>query len=397
MPNKNGYADRLHAVMTSGGFRLSISRAMKQAAIVGTASLLPLCGCISNVPLPKLPKLASTPGDGALVTLTSPVPIALTAKDLRSVAWIGDSYAIQGNITNPLASSLKARFGDGGVGWIDLYYLGSIDPGVVIRATAGWVPQRNTPTSTGLNLSDIRTTDVAVPSRITVQVNAQKMTLFYYARPGGGTFEWWVDGAPKITVRTASSIPALKSSTISNLSSGSHLFQIRIVSAGTAGILLDGLDARSGTPGVVVHNPGSAGSTTAAWASVNAQLWEAQLAALHPTLVTIMLTPNDQSVLTTVSGQYSNLFTLVNRIRAAVPGVPIILIPSPDNGLHRAPAMAAYNTSQHALAASLSLGYIDVLDPLNPFNPAWFNADLVHPNATGGGLIANLILTGFKI
>jgi lysophospholipase L1-like esterase len=246
-------------------------------------------------------------------------------------------------------------------------------------------------------LSDIRTTNVTVPARITVQVNAQKVTLFYYAQPGGGTFEWWVDGAPKITVRTASSVSALKSSTISNLSSGSHLFQIRIVSAGTAGIVLDGLDARTGSPGVVVHNLGSAGSTTAGWTSVNAHLWQTQLAALHPTLVTIMLTPNDQYVLTTVSAQYSNLLNLVNRIRAAVPGAPVILIPSPDNGLHRTPAMAAYNTSQHALAASLSLGYIDILDPLNPFNPAWFNTDLIHPNATGGAMIANLILTGFKI
>jgi len=330
--------------MPGGGFRLSISRARKQAAIVGTACLLALCGCVSNVPLPKLPKLQSSPAHGAAVKLASPVPIALTANDLRSVAWIGDSYAIQGNITNPFASSLKARFGDGGVVWIDLYYLDSVDPGVVIGATLGWVKQRNTPTSTGLNLSDIRTTNVAVPARITVQVNAQKVTLFYYTQPGGGTFEWWVDGAPKITVHTASSVPALKSSTISNLSSGSHLFQIRIVSAGTAGIVLDGLDARTGTPGVVVHNLGSAGSTTADWAGVNAQLWEAQLAALHPTLVTIMLTPNDQYVLTTVSEQYSNLFNLVNRIRAAVPGVPIILIPSPDNGLHRTPAMAGYNT-----------------------------------------------------
>ena len=370
---------------------------MKLAAILGTGSMMAVCGCISNVPLPKLPKPASTLAQGASAALTSPVPIALTANDLKSVAWIGDSYAVQGNITNPLASSLKARFGDGGVGWIDLYYLDSVNPGVVIGATAGWVKQRNTPTSTGLNLSDIRTTDVSVPARITVQVNAQKVRLFYYTQPGGGTFEWWVDGAPRITVPTASSNPALRSSTISNLSSGSHLFQIRILSAGTAGVVLDGLDARTGTPGVVLHNLGSAGSTTADWTSVNAQLWEAQLAALHPTLVTIMLTPNDQYVLTTASGQYSNLFNLVNRVRAAVPGVPIILIPSPDNGLHRSPAMAAYNTSQRALAASLSLGYIDILDPLNPFNPAWFNADLIHPNATGGAMIANLILTGFKI
>ncbi len=370
---------------------------IKKIVFVATACLLSVCGCVSNRPIPTHSRSESNPARAESAPLPSPVPIALTARDLRSVAWIGDSFAIQGNITNPLTSSLKARYGDGGVGWIDLYYRSSINPGVTIGATPGWVSQRNTPASTGLNLSDIRTSDVAVPARITVRVDAQRVTLFYYAQPGGGTFEWWVDAAQPITINTASSFPALKSSTISNLSSGSHLFQIEILSAGSAGIVLDGLDARSSTHGVVVHNLGSAGSATSCWTSVNAELWEAQLAAIHPSLVAIMLSPNDQALAITVSEQYANLFDLVGRIRQAVPGVPIILIPPPENGLNRTPAMSAYNTSQHELAASLSLGYIDVFDPMEPFNPGWFNSDLLHPNASGGAMIANLILSGFNL
>ena len=313
------------------------------------------------------------------------------------MVWIGDSFATGGNVINPLSANLKSHYGDGGVGWIDLYYQDSINAGVVVGASAGWTSQRNTTTATGLNLSDVRTSDVSTPAKLSVSVSASNVTLFYYTQPGGGTFEWWVDQDQPITIDTNAASPGIGSSTIGNLSDTTHVFQIQIVSAGSAGIALDGMDARSGNPGVVIHNLGSAGSNSGNWVSVDPNLWQTQLAALHPTLAVIMVSPNDQATSISVATQYANLSALIGRIRAAVPNAPIVLAPSPDNGLNRSPSMPAYNTSQQALAAALNVGYIDVLDPMQPFNPAWFNADLLHPNAVGGQLMADIVIQGLNL
>src|SRR5262249_37636392 len=107
--------------------------------------------------------------------------------------------------------------------------------------------------------------------------------------------------------------------------------------------------------------------------------------------------PNDQGGSISGAGQYANLGTLIGRIRTAVSNVPIVLAPSPNNGLNRSPAMTDYNKSQQALASSLNVSYIDVLDPMEPFNRAWFNADLLHPNAVGGLLIGDIVARGLNL
>lgn len=317
--------------------------------------------------------------------------------DLKTIAWIGDSYAIQGTITNPFTEALKATYGDGGVGWIDLYYVSSINPGVVIGGAGNWVSQRNTATSTGVNVSDVQTSDVSTPARITISVASQSATLYYLGQPGGGTFKWWVDKGNPVVIATESGTLGIKTSTIVGLNNAEHLFQIQILSAGTAGITLEGVDARTDPGGVVVHNLGSAGSTTQCWISVDATLWETSLADLRPTLVVIMLTPNDQDASISAEQQAHNIQELVSRIRSATSSsIPIVLAPPPDNGLNRLPAMSDYNSSQKALASSLQIGYIDVFDAIGPFNPLNFNSDLLHPNDYGGNQIALDVLNGLS-
>ena len=375
-------------------------RTIQTRAFLIIACPLLICGCQAPMSLrtkavvPVHQSLRPTNNQAAAPAVAQNV---LTANNLQSVVWISDSFATAENITNPFSSNLKSHYGDGGVGWIDLYYGDSIDPGVVISETQGWVAQRNTSTVTGVNLSDVRTSDVTTPARMVISVNAQTVTLFYYTQPGGGTFQWWVDNQLPITVNTDSPSPAIATSTIGNLSAATHVFQIQIQSAGSAGIVLDGLDARSGSPGVVLHNLGSAGSDTANWAGVDQNLWKAQLSGLGPTLVVIMLSPNDQYASISVSNQYANLATLIGLIQSVAPSVPIFLAPPPDNGLNRSPTMSAYNVSQEALATSLGIGFIDVLDPMEPFNPNWFNADLLHPNDQGGQLIADIVTQGLNL
>jgi lysophospholipase L1-like esterase len=291
---------------------------------------------------------------------------------------------------------LQNQYGNGGVGWVDLYYLSTVQPGVTIGAAGTWISQRQTASSTGLNISDVRTRDVATPARITVSVtaNVTSATLYYYNQPGGGSFQWWVDSTTPIVINTEGTA-GIGISTVTGLSnSAAHTFQLQITSAGSAGIAIDGLDLRSGTSGVVVHNLGSAGSDTNTWVNVNASLWESQLASINPSLVIIMLSPNDQADGISVSKQYTNLTGLINRIRSSVPGIPIILAPPPDNGLNRTPSMSEFNASQSSLAKTAGVGYIDVFDDMGPFNSSYFNSDLLHPNVLGGEMISGFILDG---
>jgi lysophospholipase L1-like esterase len=359
---------------------------MKSAWAFGFC-LFAICGCGGGAP--------TQPS-----TAVSAPKLILTAADLKTIAWIGDSYAVQNNITGPFETALQSKYGNGGIGWIDLYYLSDVQPGVTVGAAGTWAAQRWVPTSTGLNLSDIRTSDVTTPARITVTVeaNTASATLFYLQQPGGGTFKWWVDSSAAITINAAAASTSIGTSVISGLSnSDAHTFQLQIVSAGTAGICIEGMDLRSSTSGVVVHNLGSAGSDTNNWAGVNAALWESQLATVDPSMVIIMLTPNDQAAGISVSQEAANLATLIARIRDAMPNVPIILAPPPDNGLNRTPSMAEYNTSQAGLAKTLGVGYIDVLDPMGPFNASYFDSDLMHPNEEGGSVISTLVLDGINL
>ncbi len=327
-----------------------------------------------------------------------------------SVAWVGDSYAVNETITTPFRTALQTQFGVGGYGWVDLYYLSSVQPGIAVGAAGTWTPQRQTAGSTGLNISDIRTSDTATPARVTVTVqqDTASATLFYLKQPGGGTFQWWVDAATPIVISTAAASTSIGTSTITGLSNSSaHTFQVQITAAGSAGICIEGMDLRSVNPGVVVHNLGSAGSDTGNWVAVNAGLWESQLAAVTPSLVVIMLSPNDQADSITVLQQYTNLSNLITRIRAAVPGVSILLAAPPDNGLGRSPTMSAYAGSQNTLAAAVGVGFINTLQGVNSaalvdtgsgaFNPLWFNNDLLHPNVPGGQVISNVILQGLTL
>lgn len=320
----------------------------------------------------------------------------LKPENLKTIAWIGDSYAVDGKITGPFTNALQSRYGDGGTGWINLYYLCDVQPEVSIGAAGTWNIQRQTVTSTGLNISDVRTSDVSTPARLTVRVNADSATLFYYKQPGGGSFKWWSDDGVPIEIDTSASAPSIGSSTISGLTLALHLFQVQITSSNTAGIALDGMDVRSGNSGAVVHNLGSAGSDTEDWVRVDANLWGTQLAAVKPSLVLVMLSPNDQTERISVAKQTMNLTGLVGRVRAAVPEAPIVFIPPPDNGLNRLPTMSAYNAAQAELAKALGVGYIDVLNPMEPFDPADFGSDLPHPNEEGGAKVANLVLSGLS-
>src|SRR5579871_988466 len=156
---------------------------MKLKGHILAVCLLILCGCQWRTPLPtvthSLPEVSHSPRPQASMATPAAIPGPLTATNLESVVWIGDSFATGGNVIPPLTSSLKSIYGDGGPGWIDLYYLSSIDPNVTVAASKGWVQQRNTSGATGINLSDIRTSDVTTPAHLTITVKAQSVTLFY--------------------------------------------------------------------------------------------------------------------------------------------------------------------------------------------------------------------------
>ena len=336
-----------------------------------------------------------TESGSATVAVSGPF---LTTANLQSIVWIGDSYAEQGLITNPLTAALQQQYGDGGDGWINLYYLTRVLylKDVALTTNGTWIAENNTLTAKGVGLSDVSTLDVATPASLFVTVAAESASLDYFMQPGGGSFHWSVDGGTPLSIDTNSSAPSSETSTFSGLSPGAHTFQIEADAAGTSGITLDGMDVRTNATGTVVHNLGSAGATSAGWIAIDPSIWEPQFAALQPTLVVIMLSPNDQAANFTTTEQAANLTELIGRIRAVTPTVPIILAPPPENGVLQTPSMAAYNASQATLAQTLGVGYIDVFDQMGPFDPAYFDADKMHPNAKGGNLIAGIVLDGIE-
>ncbi|MGE4321915.1 MAG: hypothetical protein AB7E60_02675 [Sphingobium sp.] len=160
---------------------------------------------------------------------------------------------------------------------------------------------------------------------------------------------------------------------------------------------LCGVNLISDVPGVRVNKLAATGSNIGQWANAPAG-WETGLAALGANAWKYMDGTNSQALGMAASVWGDRQETIVNRVRAASPGIDVLIATPPENLRPDNPiSMAVYATEARKRAVALECAYRDQQWKFgSPFDAAayahLFAGDLIHPIPETGG---RLLLAGF--
>lgn len=317
-------------------------------------------------------------------------------KQLKT-AHIGDSYThLPVRWTQPFATYMQGRFGDGGPGWVGF---GNPDAGsgningqnwlgLTITVTGTWTSAYAT--APGPDICSVASSNVANQYRVN-GLPAGLSAVQLYALTAAATVEYSTDGG---TIWSPVDLSVGSGVTVATLTVPATGFNLWVRPA-TGTCTLYGIDAQKAT-GHRVHKLGATGSSAAQWATQTATAtWKASMTALDPNLVSIMLATNDQTGSTApwVVGGY--IETIIANVRLALPLADIAVLMPAENQRSNNVKMAAYASVVRELCARLNVAFCDLqqdygIDPADYASSSarnWYSADLIHPNpATDGGL-----------
>ncbi len=177
-----------------------------------------------------------------------------------------------------------------------------------------------------------------------------------------------------------------------------------------APIRLFGINLLSGHPGVLYDSLGLNGASTSVLSNgFNAQAWAAALQHTRPALVIINYGTNESGFGAYVDKQYEpTLRTAIARIRAALPGEPILVMSPMDRGRRSGvDQIETYDTIprivaiQRRVAAELNCAFFDTFNAMGgdgtmsrwyTGHPRLVAGDLIHPTPQGASMVAQLFV-----
>jgi hypothetical protein len=300
-----------------------------------------------------------------------------------------------------LSAALQRRYGDAGGGWCGLSYAtsnerrgGSANSNRLYQAGAGsWVTHTNNrPTP------DLCTSMSHVPGDSIRVTNTQGPTseVSLHFLPGG-TIDYRWSGGPwtrlELDPGTGPCIAALTGFPRRD----GWVLELRVAS----GVVeLAGIEHRSGTPGIRIHNLGAGGSTAHHWTQVDAAAWRNAFASLSCHTVLTLFGTNDQKHLTPDVHRQC-LDQLTREIRLAAPEADIGLGTSPESGdtaepRHTRP-MHLYREQARSLAESGEFCHIDLQPVFGDVAQYRYSGgrplmdvSLIHPSIEGSRVVQAL-------
>jgi hypothetical protein len=327
----------------------------------------------------------------------------------------GDSFTH--NITRwvgPFVDYLVSKFGDGGGGWVGFgfaasgttpYAVGGNQPSFKngnARATytmdhvGATTSLYNTAVSPDLAAAVLNASGESIVVGIPASPVHTGCTLFFIGTADGQVRWRWGAGS-WTTINVQGTVGNLQTASLSSgIPSGAGTLTIEWI-AGTC--TLCGVNLTSTASGVVVNKIAGTGSRVGNWTAVNATQWQAGVTSLGADLFIYMDGTNTQGGGFGATSWASDVATLVGRIRAATPGVDILLMMPPENQrTDNSYPMPHYAEAGRNLALSLRTAFFDHQEAFgNAANPTeygsagavpLFNADNIHPEpATGGRLL----------
>jgi lysophospholipase L1-like esterase len=333
-----------------------------------------------------------------------------------TVLHYGDSPTTADLITGDIRAQLQGKFGDAGRGyaliakpwaWYGHRGVEISDHGWKMRTGVGLMRQG----IYGLGGAAFEGDPGAWSKFRLTESQQSALDVEYLAKSDGGAFEVDADDqkiADQLTAADAQSVAFLHV----DLPSGTKVVTIRPTS-GT--VTLFGVDFRRGSNGLLYDSLGLNGATTSVLARVlDPNLWKQELAHAGPALVIVNYGSNESSFGKFVHTQYANELRLaIQRIRQAVPGVPILIMSPMDrgerNGLDDIETMGTIPeivAIQRQVAAETHCAFFDTFDAMgaNGTMARWYaasprlvTADLLHPTPQGATIVASLFVDQLQL
>jgi lysophospholipase L1-like esterase len=334
------------------------------------------------------------------------------------ICHYGDSPITNDGITSTVRRKLQLRFGDAGHGFIliDKPWGWYEHAGVNREASRGWqsdpmfisrgelfyglggVSFSGAGEGVSASFSTVREGEVGR--------SVSAFDIYFLMRPGGGDFDVSVDDQQVERVTTASD--DIKSGFHRvNVAEGPHKLTIRI--AGNGDVQMFGVALESSRPGVQYDSLGVNGAFIGLLAHyIDADHWAEQLRHRRPDLVIIGYGTNESQFERLPMDQYEqDTREAIRRIRAALPGVSIMLLGPMDRGMRGAgggivtrpmiPKLIAY---QRRLAAETGCAFFDTFTAMGgegtvaqwcEARPRLMGGDFTHPTTQGAEIVGTLI------
>ncbi|RXH57771.1 GDSL-type esterase/lipase family protein [Granulicella sibirica] len=339
------------------------------------------------------------------------LPAVAGAADVVTVLHYGDSPTTADLITGDVRSMLQERFGDAGYG-----FLLTAKPwawyqhrGIEITDT-GW----KTSTAVGKGREEVYGIggasfegDTDASSKVSLKGGGQAtMEVAYLERQDGGTVQVSADDASVDSFSTAhdGARPAWRAV---RLPAGAKAVEIKPASRS---VRLFGETFRTGRRGILYDSLGLNGaSTTVLSNGFNAGAWAAELQHEGPRLVIINYGTNESGFDAFVDKQYEPVLrAAITRVRAALPGVPILVMSPMDRGKRTGvDQIETFDTIpkiiaiQKKVAAEQKCAFFDTFDAMGgdgtmsrwyTGHPRLVAGDLIHPTPQGAALVAQLFV-----
>lgn len=347
---------------------------------------------------------------------TAPWRDRLQSGHTGTYALIGDSISFRIDSFNwYLRDELEAIYGNGGDGYLALNSSfrhipdGSRNrrPGLAFRHSGQpWTtfgPGNGARSAFGERSIDGLYARIGATGWVEVDCYGPQITLHYIREEGAGVIRIRVNGEVIAEIDASigpGELPGLMTYSFStgtndpNVLSTVRFSLVGATSQNPMWTQLNGLDMRTGEPGVVYHRLARGGSGPDDFLRADPMMELNSLTALDPDAIFIML---DQ---TTDLAQYTiDLALYVERINVATPGVPVVLIS------HHAFSPTRETTTEIELLLAIAQGYgfLNLFDLHNNFdhlNDLGFLIDSVHFSSIGGDWYGRFVrdaLLGWRV
>ncbi|HAV13034.1 MAG TPA: hypothetical protein DCX06_06020 [Opitutae bacterium] len=317
------------------------------------------------------------------------------------ILLLGDSW-INGRdrLAMPLAQYFEMNGGLAGAGYCGLVgTTGTAEPVMVyFYGNSGWQVRDKVADAIGVDVTDLTGTAVGQELNFLLKSDVDEIEFYYRAQPGGGSFAAYHGSELLVTVNTESdeSVNEVHRLDWSSRSSRT-MIKLVVTDPGVSGVRIAGLNFRANTGAVRVHEMGTGGMTAGCFVSVDRSAWVDSIRQLRPELLCILLGTNDHANNVSPASFKSNIEELVERVLAARPHAEILLLSPGENGLQgRAYKMTDYRDQLAEIAVEREIGFVDLHAQLGDYadaNAEGLYKDSVHPNAAGGLLIRDAVVS----
>jgi lysophospholipase L1-like esterase len=316
-----------------------VASAPPPAADSGTAAPAAATPSQPVVEVSTLPMKSSTSGPG------NSAPKAQGQRGLV-ILQIGDSHTAADYFTGELRQKLQARYGNGGVGYLDAGkpHIGVRSGAMKITASSGWTYHaiQHSDNIAEFWLSGFNAVATASGEVLTfasdTPVPFDSIEIEALRQPGGGSIDISLDGAVKSSADLGgNSVEPVVLRLRPDGAPSDRVRQIEIRTRGDGVVSIASIGVYQKQSGVSYNNIGYPGATIDLVNKFDEKLMADGLRRLDPQIVVLVFGTNEASKPNLDAARYErNYEKAVARIRAALPNAQIVLVGPPD-GAERPP------------------------------------------------------------